>query len=337
MKKISQFIEERLFDEKSGYYRKAQAIGKDADFITSPEISQSFGEIIAAYLLQIFSSKIRKVSLVEMGAGRGTLFFDVISTIEKLAQKNNNLAADFLKNCQFHIVEISESLTKIQQEKLQNYAIKWHKNFDDFIAENKDEIFFISNELFDCFAIDQYSKTDIGWCERMIENDQFKLANFSAKTNEFVQNALGDESFKAPFGSSFEYSQKAREFMAKLCKAIKKFGGIAISFDYGYFENEFANTLQAVKNHKKTDIFSKDCDITALVDFKSLVQIAEKEKLQSSLISQREFLTSLGIEDREETLIKNNPEKSTEISSQIQRLIDPEQMGELFKCLIIFK
>lgn len=338
MIKISQFIEKRLFSD-SGYYRQQEAIGKDADFITSPEISQIFGEIIAAYLLQIFSqNKPRKISLVEMGAGKGTLFFDVVNTITKLAKNNNDLAVSFLQNCQFHIIEINQFLRQKQQEKLGDFTIKWHENFDDFARQNKHEIFFISNELLDCFAIDQYFKTDIGWCERMVDEkkEEIKLANFDPKINEFVMANLGEAGIRTPFSAIFEISQTGQNFIKKLAQNIKKFGGIALNFDYGYVKNDFANTLQAIKNHQKVDLFTKDADISALVDFLALEKIAKNEGLNSSLISQKTFLTSLGIEERAENLIKNNPTQKEEILASIKRLKDEKEMGELFKCLILF-
>lgn len=327
-----------LFDEDNGYYRTKNPIGKDSDFITSPEISQVFGELLAAYLLQIFSTQKGKISLVEMGAGRGVLFFDILSSIKKLAEKNNALAIDFLNRTTFHIVEINEILKKIQQNKLSSallprracddkeIEIKWHEKFEDFLQE-ADQIFFLSNELFDCFPIDQFVNTDIGWCERLIDRDSFVIKNFDPKIHQLIQELAGAD---APFGAVFEYSDSAKFFMTQLSQALKTKGGIAINFDYGYFKTEFANTFQAVKNHQKTDALktSGDTDLTAHVDFGALDKIAKNLGLNSSLITQREFLISLGIEERRKKLPAQD--------SAIDRLIAPDQMGELFKCHIIW-
>jgi len=131
---------------------------------------------------------------------------------------------------------------------------------------------------------------------------------------------------------------EARNFMAQLCGALKKQGGIAINIDYGYIKNEFANTLQALKNHKRCDVLENigESDITALVDFLALENIAKNQGFNSSLISQAQFLTGLGIEERRKMLLLKNPEKSSEINSAIDRLIGADQMGDLFKCLIIW-
>ena len=323
-----------MFHEDSGYYRTKNPIGKKSDFITAPEISQSFGELIAAYLLQIFSEKKDKISLVEMGAGRGVLFFDILTVIKKMAERKSVLALEFLSRTTFHIIEINDVLKKIQQEKLSGFNVKWHEKFDNFQQE-AEQIFFISNELFDCFPIDQFVKTDIGWCERLIEGDKFITKNFTPKDHELIQNMHISD---APFGAIFEYSESARNFMKELCDALKSKGGIAINFDYGYLESEFANTLQAVKAHKKVNPLENpgNADLTAHVDFGALNKIAKKADLNSSLVTQREFLTSLGIEERRKSLLKQNPEKTEEVNSSIDRLIMPDQMGELFKCHIIW-
>lgn len=335
--KISQFMSEALFRENLGYYRTQKAIGKDADFITSPEISQVFGELLAAYILQIASQKNCQISLVEMGAGKGTLFSDILNSIYKLADKKIPQAISFISKTNFHIIEISEVLQEIQQKNLTKFNVNWHKNFDDFLTKisNHNEIFFINNELFDCFAIDQFILTEIGWRERIIADNKFTLAPFDQEIHNFVEKEVN---VLAPIGAVFEYSADARNFMAKLCQALKKQGGIAINFDYGYVKNEFCNTLQAVKNHQKVDILNqKDADITALVDFAVLQKIAHNYALQTSLISQAHFLTGLGIEERRAKLIAQNPDKIVEINSAINRLISSDKMGELFKCLIIWK
>lgn len=339
--KISQFIEKALFDKNRGYYKTKNPIGKNADFITSSEVSQIFGEMVAIYILQIFATKNCAISLVEMGAGKGTWFFDILFSIKKLAEKKVQIAVDFMSKASLHIIEINPVLTKIQQEKLQNFTINWHENFDEFLAQKQEsEIFFISNELFDCFAIDQYILTELGWRERLVdvENKVFTLDFFDKKTNEFVKNTLDENHIFAPLGAVFEYSKTARNFMKILCKALKENGGMAINIDYGYFKNIFANSLQAVKNHKKISVFDGvgESDLTAHVDFYALDEIAKNCGLNSSFINQREFLISLGILERKERLIIENLRIKHEIDLAVERLIDLKQMGEIFKVHIVW-
>lgn len=335
-------MSEALFNPSSGYYRTKNPIGKNSDFITAPEISQVFGELLGAYFLQIASTKKSKIAFVEMGAGKGTLFKDAIGAIKKLAENNNIHAIEFIKRSTFHIIEINEVLREVQQENLAEFSIIWHENFSQFISKSQDqEIFFISNELFDCFPIDQYVQTEIGWRERVVisksaESRQFALTGFDKKTHNFIEQQV---STITPMGAVFEYSAEAISFMSQLCEALNKQGGIAINIDYGYIKNEFVNSLQAIKNHKKCDVLETpgEADITALVDFSSLQKIADNQDLQSSLITQSCFLEGLGIEERRQVLLRNNPQKSLEINSAIDRLIDSDQMGDLFKCLIVWK
>ena len=158
---IAEFITEAMFNPLHGYYRTKKPIGKQGDFITAPEISQVFGELIAAYFLNFILASKKKIALVEMGAGRGTLFHDTISTINSLTKKLGR-ELDIKERVSFHIIEISESLTKIQQEKLQNCGVKinWYQNFASFRKQNPDrEIYFFANELFDCFPTHQFIKT----------------------------------------------------------------------------------------------------------------------------------------------------------------------------------
>ncbi|MDX2082645.1 MAG: SAM-dependent methyltransferase, partial [Rickettsiales bacterium] len=140
-------MSEALFKDETGYYRTKNPIGKNADFITAPEISQVFGEILAAYFLQIADNKKskiskekiakKKISFVEMGAGKGTLFLDILNSIKKLALKKIPQALDFLEATTFHIIEINEVLQKIQQQNLQQFNnISWYKNFADFAQKN---------------------------------------------------------------------------------------------------------------------------------------------------------------------------------------------------------
>ncbi len=324
-----------LFHETQGYYRTKNPIGKKSDFITAPEISQTFGETIAAYILQISSAKKSAIALVEMGAGKGTLFYDILNSIKKLAAKNIAPALDFFERTTFHIVEINPILREIQQKKLQEFSINWYENFAD-IAFEKQEILFISNELFDCFPIDQFILTESGWRERTVQDKKFTVADFDQETHQFVEKEI---SSLAPIGAVFEYSKRAREFMNQLCEALKTQGGVAINIDYGYEKNDFANTLQALKNHQRVDVLESpgSADITAHVDFDSLRKIAKKAGLNSSLISQKEFLIGLGMEERRKMLLAKNPEKTAEINSAIDRLVDSNQMGDLFKCLIVWR
>ena len=359
---IADFINEAMFNPLHGYYRTKKPIGKTGDFITAPEISQVFGELIAAYFLNFILASDKKIALVEMGAGRGTLFRDIILTIKSLTKKLER-ELDIKERVSFHIIEISESLTKMQQENLQNYdaQIHWYQDFANFKKQNSNaEIYFFANELFDCFPTHQFIKTKAGWQERMvgIANDElvFIAENFSPIKNKMVQSLVNQEAAEdvaakaIPDNTIFEYSFAAINFMKELSEALKTQGGIGLIIDYGYFNSPFTSTLQALKNHQYHDVLQDagECDITTLVNFSALQNCAKNSQLHSSLITQREFLLSLGIEERRNALQshKNSIQKDFSLNSNnfptshdaaIDRLINPYQMGELFKCHIIWK
>ncbi len=367
---ISQFMNEALFHPKLGYYQSQNPFGKDGDFITAPEISQVFGELIGAYLVGIWQNNYSggKINLVEMGAGRGTLMKDLLGFACKIS--------GFLDMVNISIIEISPRLQEVQQQNLQEFKIDWYGNFADFYKQKNDApIFFVANELFDCFAIDQFVKTQNGWAERMVGisgdgelgfvlkdliNIKVGVANPDlqrvSKNEELNFNYHPDES-RDPYDVKkwiptfvgmttdgiAEYSPQAINFMNELSQVIKKTNGLGLIIDYGYLENQrqqYSNgTLQAIKNHQYVNILQEagNCDMTTLVNFSSLEKIAQKNNLQTSLITQKEFLTSLGIATRKEKLLAGKHiEQQKQINSAINRLIDKKQMGELFKVLVIW-
>ncbi len=334
---VADFINEAMFNPLNGYYRTKNPLGKEGDFITAPEISQMFGELIAAYFFNfILNSAAKKIAFVEMGAGRGTLFYDILRTFKNLSAKIN-CEREIFSRLDFHIIEISESLQKTQKEKLRDcdFKISWHQDFQGFeqSLKNDEEIYFVANELFDCFPIHQFVNIKNSWHERMVAAVDDKLVFVDEPANalkhKMVQSLI-DQGLQLEDGAVFEYSFAATNFMNQLCEALAKRGGIGLVVDYGYTQLPLKSTLQALKNHQFSNVLENvyECDITSLVNFPSLEKCARKQNLQSSLISQRQFLLALEIEKRAKIL---NDETA------MKRLIDADQMGELFKCLIIWR
>ena len=331
---ISTLMREALFNLKEGYYINNNPIGIQGDFITSPEISQVFGELISAYFFYIWQNNFHKqeISIVEMGAGTGLLMKDLIRYA-----KNHQ---DFIENIKFNIIEISPKLQDIQKKNLSNCDIIWHKSFKDFDQKNNKPILFVANELFDCFAIDQFVKTSQGWLERVIINKnnnlKFTLANYCPVKDKFVNNLVQQD---VKNNDIFEYSTEGVNFIKNLIRTIKNNQGLALIIDYGYIQNHFTDTLQAIRNHKFCDILNNigNSDLTSLVNFPILKSILDRENIENSLITQKKFLESLGIEIRRNQLtVKANKQVAKKINSAINRLIDPDQMGNLFKCLIFW-
>lgn len=325
-----------LFDRDFGYYRTKKPIGKESDFITAPEISSLFGETIAIYLLNFILNSKHKIAFVEMGAGLGTLYLDILTTFEKLGQKLGK-ADEIKQKLTFSIIEISEKLTQTQQEKLKNhnFDIKWHKNFENFAKNHQNEqIYFVSNELFDCLPIHQFSHQNNQWQEILItlKNHQptLILEEFHPKKHQEIAKIAKNHQIPTQNNIILEYSPNSLNLLTQISQTINKQGGIAINFDYGYLKPPLKSTLQSIKSHQKQDFLQNigEADLTSLVNFSALQKCAQNHDLETSLITQKQFLSELQIQKR----AQNYREKQA-----VKRLIDEKEMGELFKCLIFWK
>jgi SAM-dependent MidA family methyltransferase len=320
---VAQLIEESLFHPSFGYYNKKQPFGNKGDFITSPEISQVFGELIAIYFTYLHKSfyQNQKISLIEAGSGQGTLMADMIRVFKK-----------FNFHPEINIIEKSPRLKNIQQNNIKNPKITWHKEFSDFTKKNHNPIFFIANELFDCFPINQFIYKKDSWKEIVVSLNKSKDLQLSISSNPIP---IEDGNDKIPENAILEISPLAKNLMTEISNEISKNGGLGIIIDYGYSKNPLTSTLQAIRNHQKCNMLNNigQCDISSLVNFGLLKKIAEDHGLQASLISQREFLLDLGIEKR----VNNIKQDQQKIQPDINRLIGQNQMGELFKVLIFWK
>lgn len=301
------------------YYQHNQAIGLKGDFITAPEISQLFGEIIGicATLQQQYFKK--PINLIELGPGKGTLMNDLLRGTKNFSTFHSAIE-------QIYLMEISEHLREQQQQNLKLHLkpLQW---FTDITQLPQKCNIIIANEFFDALPIKQY-KTINGKVYEVcvtLENSRFA----------FVDILSNLPPFNKPF---IELCPLAISIAHQIAITIKHFGGVAIIIDYGYITPPSNTTLQALKNHHYinplTDIGS--CDITALVDFSALNQVFECHDLDTQIMTQGEFLRTYGIEARAQQLIAHGADMN-EINSEINRLTNADQMGELFKVLIVRK
>ena len=328
---VEKFIEFCLY-KKFGYYNNSLVLGKKGDFVTSPEISQLFGEIIGLFILNDWSTNINdKFNLIELGPGRGTLMRDILNITKKFSTFN--------KMINIHLIEKNTLLTNIQKSLLKNYLrsynINWSKNFS---IKNKLPCLIFANEFFDCFPIQQFYKKNNKWLKKMVD------INHSANSIKFVDKLITKknqlvkiEQYKP--NEVLEFSNSREKYFNKICKHINSFGGKIIIIDYGYYERPNYFTLQSVYNNKKANIFDNIGlqDITALVDFKRLIEIAEINKLKiENFLTQREFFLRYGIKERFKILIqKTTKDQKKIIEAGMDRIINKDKMGNLFKILII--
>jgi len=252
------------------YYASRDPLGVDGDFITAPEISQVFGEIIGVWAITAWEKIGRppKCALVELGPGRGTLMADLLRAIK---------VAPLFKP-EIHMVETSPVLQKLQQEKLKAHNVEWHKK----IPALDIPCIIIANEFFDALPIKQF----VAGRERKIIADGEKLAFDIVAEDGLVKETC-------PLGL---------EIMEQLAKTAA--AGIII--DYGYVHGH-GNTLQALRGHKYQQVLENpgECDLTAHVDFAAFKAILTRYSAKNhSISSQREFLLAHGADVRARILNK---------------------------------
>ena len=324
---LDQYIELCLYKNKHSYYEKKRIFGPRGDFITSPYISSIFGEVISIHILNYFLSRgITKCNLLEIGAGEGIMAKDIIKTFEKF------------KNIKFKyfILEKSKNLIKIQKKNLKEFNVKWIDNLKNF---NKNNLFILSNELLDSFPVKHLKKIHNKWYEKHVFLDskkkiKSKYLGINKIPNNVLSNCVKNVSF-------IEYSPKIFVFLKTISKLIKKHkDNCFLTIDYGYYDDYFKDTLQGLKKHKKVSIFHDpgNADITYLVNFKLINQIFKKNGLSNIYnTSQSKFLTKNGILVRLERAKKNLTNRKSEVKLEmaVNRLIDPKQMGTLFKVLTV--
>lgn len=332
---VSSFMTEALTNPKYGYYVNQNPFGSEGDFITAPEISQMFGELIGLWFADIWLKMNRppKIHLIELGPGRGTLMADFIRALYVLP--------DFLDAIELHFVEASEQMAEVQKQKLAKFEGKknWHQTVNSALtATGTEPVFVIANEFLDALPIRQFQKGELGWHERMVTVDE-NGDGLAVMLSPFpVQDAQLPEKLKnAELHSVIEVSPMAEYITAQICKHIKKNDGVALFIDYGYTEYQTGETLQAVKNHQYTGVFDEPgyADLSAHVNFRKLSEIIDKSGLGVlGPVTQGKFLRNIGIEDRVTSLSKKaTPEQAKTIISSLNRLVASNEMGKLFKVL----
>ena len=327
---VSQFIELCLYGD-DGYYIKNDVIGKKNDFITSPEISQMFGEMLAAFLINYWNKNIKtEFNLIELGPGTGTLIVDILRTA--------TVNKDFFNAINLTLIEKNENLIIKQKNNLNNinfYSVNWAKDIN--IKDHNRPAIVYSNEFFDCFPIRQFYRKN-KWYEKCIKyNETEKIFNFTSEEVDNIELLNKLEKFNGV--NVAEISETRKKYFELVCKYIKKNSGISITIDYGYKDPPKNFSLQTIYNHKKTHLFDNlgNQDITAHVNFDELMNIAYKHELKIDLFcNQKDFLNGCGLKKRKEELQKNKNEKTfKKIELDYERLTNKSQMGEIFKVLVI--
>ena len=329
---IDKFFEKVLYDKKIGYYSKKNPFGKNGDFVTAPQISILFNEMIAIWIMSLWEQfgKPKKFNIIELGPGNGTLCKKLIHIFKKFPK--------FYKCTNIFLYEKSKILQKIQKKNINEKKIYWLKKSNQII---NGPAIFIGNEFFDAIPIKQFERKNNFLFERYIKLDnKNKIKIILKKISKTNYKELNK--YKHIKNAKFiEYPKKGFDELKWITKKIKDLGGGIMLIDYGYTHPENKDTLQSVKSHKKNKLFSNigEADITSLVNFSLLKDyFINKNFNVNNIVSQSFFLKRLGILERAEILTKKmNFREKSDLYLRLQRLLDPKYMGELFKVFFAFK
>lgn len=321
--RLDRFMGLCLGHPQHGYYTTRDPLGAEGDFITAPEVSQVFGELIGIWAAGAFMAmgEPARVNLVELGPGRGTLLADVLRTIAKISP---GLAAA----ASLHLVETSPVL-RARQRQLLGPDAGWHMNLEDVPGA---PAIFLANEFFDAIPVRQFERQRGVWYERVVGLEQGRLVR--GLTGPVPGSVLG------PAGRDGDVIEQApaREAIARhIGERLAREAGAALIIDYGHVASAPGDTLQAMRRHGFAGVIERpgECDLTAHVDFEALGRaLREGGAAVHRALTQRAFLLAMGLEARFERLMTGASQPLTAtLRRQMARLADASQMGNLFKVL----
>jgi SAM-dependent MidA family methyltransferase len=315
------------------YYASRDPFGRGGDFITAPEISQMFGELLGLWAVTMWDALRRPdpVLLVELGPGRGTLMADALRAARALPA--------FRAAVRVHLVETSPVLRQAQERTLANSGatIAWH---DSIASLPPGPTLILANEFFDALPVAQFVRTAQGWAERAVGLDADDALVFG-----LLPPLPGVDTARLPataaLGDVVETSPDSLRIMHDLALRITRQGGALLAIDYGYARSERGDTLQALRGHRFVPLLEEfgNADLTAHVDFAMLALAARAAGgVAHGPVTQRDFLLGLGLAERAARLKQNaSPEQAHALDAALERLTDPAPtgMGALFKVLAV--
>jgi NADH dehydrogenase [ubiquinone] 1 alpha subcomplex assembly factor 7 len=318
---VAEFMAACLYDPNEGYYATRPAIGGEgADFLTAPEASQMFGELIGLWCAHEWDALGKPAfNLIELGPGRGVLMQDMLratARIEGMREASNVV-----------LVEDSAPLRDAQAERVAD--AEWAQRLEDAPPGPS---LIVANEFLDCLPIRQFVRGEEGWHEKLVGLDEGDGLIFG------LSAAIGAPESDDELGAVREIAPALESFVYEMERRLHEAPGRALFIDYGYVRPEGADTLQALREHKKLGPLEAPggSDLTAHVDFARLVVLAESAGLTvHGPMTQGNFLRALGIDVRAETLSRANPEHAPRLARELKRLTDAEEMGALFKVICI--
>ena len=314
-----------------GYYMTRDPFGRSGDFITAPEISQIFGELVGIWVIEAWmaAGSPANAVLAELGPGRGTLMSDILRAAR--------VAPAFLQSTRVLLVETSPVLRDIQRRTLAGapVPVDWASDVNEAPAA---PLFIVANEFFDALPVRHFAKSREGWRERLVGLNPEGRLTYGLSGEIEARLTLA-----APDGAIVEIAACGQRVMSDIAARIARDGGALLAIDYGYRDSTFGETLQAMANHAFVDPLAApgEADLTAHVDFGALARAARDAGARVfGPIAQRDFLLRLGLEQRAAALSRKATEaQRADIAAALERLAGLGEagahMGELFKVLAV--
>jgi NADH dehydrogenase [ubiquinone] 1 alpha subcomplex assembly factor 7 len=328
---VAAYMAMALHDPEVGYYARRQPLGASGDFITAPEISQVFGELIGLWCADLWQRMGRPdpVVVAELGPGRGTLMADFLRAASGVA--------GFRAAMRLYLVEASPVLRTEQRRRLAGVDIVW---LDDIGGLPDGPLLLVANEFLDALPIRQLVRGRADWAERLVGIDADGRLCFAAGPESAALTLLVPaERRDAPSGTIVELCPAATSLAAALAERLSREPGAALFVDYGYVQSGGTSTLSAVGGHHAAAILEAPgaADLSTHVDFTAIAGAARAGGAAVyGPTPQGGFLKVLGAELRLEMLLRRAaPDQRAALESGLRRLIDPAEMGTLFKVLAI--
>lgn len=330
---VAEYMEACLADQDGGYYRSRQPIGADGDFITAPEVSQIFGELLGLWAVAVWQSmgEPKPVFVAELGPGRGTLMSDAMRAWRSVPE--------FLENVIVMLVETSPVLREVQQTALYgaDLPIEWRGTIEDI---PHGPLIVIANEFVDALPVRQLVWHEPEWRERCVRigpHGGFDFCEGSAIHDDSLLQFAGG--LDVPDGSILEIRPAVNALVSTFAARAQSAPFAALIIDYGHEQTACGDTLQAISQHRFADPLETpgEVDVTAHVDFAALKDAALAQGLAAyGPIPQGAFLLQLGLEARRNRLSEGATEEQRQaLITETSRLVDPSAMGLLFKALAI--
>jgi NADH dehydrogenase [ubiquinone] 1 alpha subcomplex assembly factor 7 len=318
---VADFMAACLYDPEHGYYATRPAIGGDsADFLTAPEASQMFGELIGLWCAHEWDALDKPAfNWIELGPGRGVLMADMLRATRRIEGMHD--AASII------LVESSAPLREQQAERVPQ--AEWGARLEDAPPGPS---LIIANEFLDCLPIRQFVRGEDGWREKLVGADETGQLIFG------LSATLPAPDSEDEIGAVREIAPGLDALVYEIERRLHEAAGRALFIDYGYESPEGADTLQALRRHTKVDPLDApgEADLTAHVDFAHVARLGQEAGLSvAGPITQAQFLSALGIALRAEALARANPQHAPRLARELKRLTHAEEMGVLFKVICL--